>query len=115
MKNQMDWDLFLRQLTVGMNINETCFYFSDDPNEEEHYLGYLPQFDKPYWVGYCDVDGGCEFDTAEELVQAKIFDGKSLKERWSCVVICSIEGCGYEDWLNSFNHIPTEAECNPKS
>ena len=67
MKNQMDWDFFFRQLTAGMNIDETCFYFSDDPNEEEHYLGYLPQYDKPYWVGYCDVDGGCEFDTAEEL------------------------------------------------
>lgn len=50
MNNQMDWDFFFRQLTAGMNIDETCFYFSDDPNEEEHYLGYLPQYDKPYWV-----------------------------------------------------------------
>ena len=54
----MDWDFFFRELTVGMNIDETCFYFSDDPNEEEHYLGYLPQYDKPYWVGYCDIVGG---------------------------------------------------------
>lgn len=115
MKNQMDWDFFFRQLTAGMNIDETCFYFSDDPNEEGHYLGYLPQYDKPYWVGYCDVDGGFEFDTAEELVQAKIFNGKSLKERWSRVVICSIEGLGYEYWLSSFDHVPTEPECNSKS
>ena len=41
MNNQMDWDFFFRQLAAGMNIDETCFYFSDDPNEEEHYLGYL--------------------------------------------------------------------------
>ena len=57
MNNQMDWDFFFRQLAAGMNIDETCFYFSDDPNEEEHYLGYLPQYDKPYWVGYCDIVG----------------------------------------------------------
>ena len=86
-------------------------FFSDDPNEEEHYLGYLPQYDKPYWVGYCDIDGGCDFDTAEELVQAKIFNGKSLKERWNRVVICSIEGLSYEDWLEDFEHEPV----NPQS
>ena len=60
---------------------------------------------------YCDIDGGCDFDTAEELVQAKIFNGKSLKDRWSCVVICSIEGLSYEDWLEYFEHEPV----NPQS
>ncbi len=29
-----------------MLIDETCFYFSDDPTEEEHYLGYLPEYEK---------------------------------------------------------------------
>ena len=77
MNNQMDWDFFFRQLTAGMNIDETCFYFSDDPNEEEHYLGYLPQYDKPYWVGYCDIDGGCDF-----LIQRKsLFRRKFLTEK----------------------------------
>ena len=111
MNNQMDWDFFFRELTVGVNIDETGFYFSDDPNEEEHYLGYLPQYDKPYWVGYCDIVGGCDFKTAEEMVNAPIFDGKSLKDRWSCVVICSIEGLSYEDWLEYFEHEPV----NPQS
>ena len=26
MNNQMDWDFFFRQLTAGMNIDETCFF-----------------------------------------------------------------------------------------
>ena len=86
-------------------------FFSDDHNEEEHYLGYLPQYDKPYWVGYCGIVGGCDFKTAEEMVNAPIFDGKSLKDRWSCVVICSIEGLSYEDWLEYFEHEPV----NPQS
>lgn len=35
---KMEWSFFFRQLEVGMSIDETCFYFSDDPTEEEHYL-----------------------------------------------------------------------------
>lgn len=87
----MEWSFFFRQLEVGMSIDETCFYFSDDPTEEEHYLGNLPEYEKPYWVGYCDVEGGCEFKTASELVNAPIYNGKSLKSRWDKVVIVSIE------------------------
>lgn len=73
----MEWDFFFRQLEAGININETCFYFKDDPDENEHYLGYLSQYKKPYWVGYCDIKDGCEFGNATELVDAPIFDGKS--------------------------------------
>ena len=105
----MDWTFFFHQLAVGVNINETCFYFSDDPSEREHYLGYLPQFDRPYWVGYCDIEGGCDFKTAEELVNAPTFNGKSLKERWDHVVICSIEGLDYEGWLEYFEHEPVDS------
>ena len=36
MNNQMDWDFFFRQLTVGMNIDETSSYHSADPHAEEH-------------------------------------------------------------------------------
>lgn len=85
----------------GVSIDETCFYFTDDPHETEYYLGFLPQFDKPYWVGDCDIPDGCEYDTAEELVEAKIFDGKSLKERWSNVRIMSIWGIGLMIGLNA--------------
>lgn len=75
----MDWDFFFRQLKAGLNIDETCFVFSADKEETEHYLGYLPNFDKPFWIGYRDIEDGCEFKTAEELVNAPVFGGKSLK------------------------------------
>jgi hypothetical protein len=100
----MEWNFFFRQLEAGINIDETCFYFKDDPDKNEHFLGYLPQYEKPYWVGYCDVKDGCEFENANELVDAPIFDGKSLRERWNNTVICSIEGCCLEDWLTYFRH-----------
>ena len=101
----MDWDFFFRQLQAGLNIDETCFYFTDDPNENEHYLGYLPNCKKPYWVGYCDIDGGCEFTNATELVNAPIFNGKTLRERWNNVVICHIEGCNLDDWMKYYQHV----------
>lgn len=105
MANTLDWDFFFKQLVSGVNIDETLFYFVDDPNEEDHYLGFLPEFDKPYWTGYCDVPDGTEYYTAEELVNDKIYDGKSLKERWNEVRICSIEGVCLDDWLKCFVHV----------
>ena len=101
----MDWDFFFRQLEAGMNINETCFYFKDDPDKVEHYLGHISSQENPYWVGYCDIDGGCDFESAAELVNAPIFNGRTLKERWDKVIICEIEGCGLDDWMKCFPHI----------
>ena len=79
------------------NVDETAFYFDDDPEEDDHYLGYILEFkgeivDKPYWIGYCDIDGGCEFKTATELFEAKVFEGKSIKERWEHVILLEIGG-----------------------
>lgn len=73
-----DWNCFCRHLEGGMNIDETYFYFSNDPNETKD---------------------GCELKSATELVDAPIFDGKSLRERWDKVVICSIEGVSFDKWL----------------
>ena len=101
----LDYDYFFKQLKAGASINETCFYFADDPHESDHYIGYLPQYEEPYWVGDCDLPEGCEYSTAEELTEAKIFDGKSLKERWNNVRIVSIEGMGLADWLKYFRHV----------
>lgn len=88
---------FFRQLKTGVSIDETCFYFSDDPKETEHFIGYLPEYEEPYWVGYCDIPNGCEYHSAEGLVEAKIFDGKSLRERRSNVRSISIWGIGLDD------------------
>lgn len=38
----IDWDFFYKQLEAGYHIDETCFYFSDDAEEEVHYIGLLP-------------------------------------------------------------------------
>lgn len=97
--------ILFRQLEAGAMIDETCFYFKDDPEEEEHYLGYLPKYKKPYWVGHCDIKDGCEFETASELMNAPIYNGKSLKSRWNEVVVVSIEGLDVEEWMEYCYHI----------
>lgn len=99
--SEAEWVFFRRQLDAGENIDETCFYFSDDPDESEHYLGYLPQYEKPYWIGYCDVEDGCEFKTARELVNAPVFDGRALEQRRGEIVVTSINGVPYKQWLRN--------------
>ena len=101
----IDWDFFYRQLEAGYHIDETCFYFSDDAEEEVHYIGFIAKYECPYWVGYCDIPNGCEFSTAEELVTAPIYNGMSLKERWDNVLITEIEGICVEDWYKYMNHV----------
>ena len=97
--NTVDFDLFLLELQKGQIMDETCFYFIDEAGEPEHYIGCLTQYEKPYWAGYCDIPDGTDFFTAEELVNAKIYDGKSLKERWSEVRIINMGGISLRDYM----------------
>lgn len=79
-------------------VDETTFYFRSDPEEVEHYIGYLPQYEKPYWAGYCDIEDGCEFKTAKELFESKIYDRRSIKDRWDELVLINIGGISADDW-----------------
>ena len=83
-------------------IDETVFYFDDDPEETEHYLGCLRQYDKPYWAGYCDIKDGYECLTAYELLTTPIYNGKSIKDRWENVVFVEIGGIGVDDWIGQY-------------
>lgn len=98
MLNTVDFKYFLDELKKGEIMDETSFYFVDEIGEPEHYIGCLMKFEKPYWVGLCDIPGGTEFLTAEELVNAKIYRGKSLKERWDDVRIICMGGISLEEW-----------------
>lgn len=100
--NTLDFDNFLLALKKGEIIDETCFYFTDEEGTPEHYLGCLLQYEKPYWVGLCDIPDGTEFLTAEELVNAKIYNGKSLIERWDDVRIVCMGGMPLETYLEYY-------------
>ena len=101
MKNPFSFEEFLYILEHDdcFHVDETSFYFIDDPSETEHMLGYLPQYEKPYWIGYCDIPDGCEYDNALELLTAKVYDGKSMKERWDYIDFSTIGALGLDDWM----------------
>ena len=82
--------------------DETVFYFKSDINKYDHYIGYLPEYDKPYWAGYCDIPDGCEFESAEELFNAKIYNGKSIKERWKDIILLNISGVDINEWADMY-------------
>ena len=41
---------------------------------------------------------GCEFQTAKEFFEAKIYDGRSIKDRWSELILTQIGGINVDDW-----------------
>ncbi|MBQ8144232.1 MAG: hypothetical protein IJ042_05510 [Butyricicoccus sp.] len=100
MIDRMDFAFFMDKLKKGERIDESSFYFADDDTAFESMLGCLPAFaDAPYWVGGCDIPDGTEFPTAEALVNAPIFGGRSLRERWEQVRFVNLYGIAVDDWL----------------
>ena len=77
------------------------FYFKNE-DSDCHYLGYTGNYKKPYWAGYCDIPDGAEFFTASELLNAPIYYGKSIKERWDSVIFENISGFYIGNWLEMY-------------
>ena len=101
-KEVFSFENMVRLFQIGGEfIDETEFFFADDPEETDHMIGFLPEYDKPYWCGHCDVQDGCEFSTAVELFNARIFDGKSIRERWDTLVLTNIGGLSAIDMIKS--------------
>lgn len=105
-KNGIPYDYILRLFEAGENVDETTFYFAWEVRDgEDHYLGYLPNGpipSTPYWAGYCDVEGGFSCSTAQELFEAPIYSGKSLKDQWNEVIICEIGGIPAPDFIEIY-------------
>ena len=97
-------DYLIQEFKAGMNVDETSFTFEKDNQDLLRYIGYSENDPLPYWAGLCDLPNGRRFQTADELFEAKIYDGKSLKERWDEVTIYSIYSLPLDDWLSCLPH-----------
>lgn len=97
-------DYLIQEFKAGMNVDETSFTFEKDNQDLLRYIGYSENDPLPYWAGLCDLPNGGRFQTADELFEAKIYDGKSLKERWDEVTIYSINSLPLDDWLSCLPH-----------
>ncbi|TCL60559.1 hypothetical protein EDD76_102257 [Kineothrix alysoides] len=100
----MDYDYFVKQLNSGISVDEIRFEIIGDTEYNDCYIGYQSPYEKPYWAGLCDIKDGCEFRTAKELVNAKIYRGKSIKELWDRIELITLAGVCLEDWLKYFLH-----------
>ncbi len=77
---------------------EVEFAVSGDTEYQECWMGHT--WHNNYWFGLTpDCMQGYDFDSFEELVNAKVFHGKSLKEILDIVEILSIDGCDPEERL----------------
>ena len=97
-------DYLIQEFKAGMNVDETSFSFEKDNQDFIRYIGYSENEPLPYWAGLCDLPDGRRFRTADELFEARIYDGKSLKERWDEVTIYSINSLPLDEWLSCLPH-----------
>ena len=113
LKHNMDYDLFLRCLTeCADSIDETEILFLDDEARGDCIMGFVPyimlngrekkRFDRPYWIGTgCDIENGADFPTAEEMLQAKAYGGRSIKDAWDNVCVLHLGMVPLDIWFHS--------------
>lgn len=102
--SRLQLDYLLQEIKARKMVDEISFVFESDSDEVLRFIGVSDDEEAPYWVGLSDVPDGRGFKEIDELFNAKIYDGKSLKERWSEVIIYSIAGLSLDDWLTFVEH-----------
>ncbi len=91
---------FIRQDKLG----KFKFRFRDDPPQTERILEKL---NEEYSVGLCDIPIGTTFKTASQLVEAEIFGGKSLRDRWGEIEVIECAALPFHEWAEV--HLPSES------
>lgn len=110
--HNMEFDLFLRCLNEAREaIDETEILFLDDLERGECIMGYIPyitmdgriqRFAAPYWIGTgCDIKDGMEFLTAEDLLNAKVYGGRSISQAWDQVCVLHFGYVPLDIWFNA--------------
>ena len=80
---------FIDQINGKKIMAETGFYFSDDRWRTPYLLICHRMMIQPI-LSRAGLRKEYRFSTAEEMGEAKIFNGKSLKEKWDKVVLFPI-------------------------
>lgn len=98
----MTYEQLVSYFTDKNNISDT--YFSYPGNEGciigatnqvfyDSNLRPLSHGETFYWAGAgCDIYNGTDYLTARELFEAPIYEGKSIKDRWSEITWDEIDG-----------------------
>ena len=95
------YDIVKRGINHEINIDETIFFFDDDPEEEHGYIILFAGDNDHYCDGRC-CDRGFYIKDVDEVFEAKVWRGKSLKERWQHTVIDRIGSKKIRAWLSEY-------------
>lgn len=83
-------------------INDMSFSFNQDDPQILHDIGVSKGERQPYWAYFLDGSNVKRFHTAEELFNAKIYGGQSLRERWPDVTIVHMNGLPIVECFSQF-------------
>ncbi|QHW36903.1 hypothetical protein GZH82_06020 [Staphylococcus ursi] len=100
---RVNLEYFINLLNNGMKLDNLAFSFKSDNNDVCYFIGCINGEENPYSEFFSDYSELKTFENVEELFNSNIFNGKSLKERWTEVLIDSINGIQFGDWLTQFN------------
>lgn len=98
--DRIPFEIFRQMLIDGDQVYECQFYIEDNNKFEDCWIGFNADYDEPYWFGLpFDEKNDYDYKTADEILNAKVFDGKSLKDLWDQVYFYSINGISANDWV----------------
>ena len=103
-------EVFLDVFTDNpMLLNESEFRLVSDPISPKqpgycgaYMIGWIAETEKPYWIGGWDGAQDARFSSAEELADAPVFGGKSLRERWDDIMWLSLMSIPTDEWMSLF-------------
>lgn len=96
---KFSYDLFRKKLIIADNIYENNFEVLGTEKYEDCWIGYSSN-DNRYWLGLTeDGKNAYDYSSADEMLNAPVFDGKSMHELWDKVVFWSINGLSADDWF----------------
>ena len=96
---QISYDLFRNKLIIANDMYENNFEILGSDKYNNCWIGYSPD-NNTYWFGLTeDGNNAYDYPSADEILNAPVFDGKSMYELWDKVVFWSINGLSVKDWF----------------
>lgn len=91
------YDVFRQKLVLGENIYENNFSITGSDKYSDCWIGYNGD---EYWFGLTpDGSNTYNYSAADEILNAPVFDGKSMYDLWGKVVFYSVNGVSAENWF----------------
>lgn len=92
------YDYFRKRLIEKDGVWEINFSISGLEDFQDCWMCYSEDEDC-YWFGLSEVKQSYNYKTAEEILNAKVFDGKSMCELWDKVEFYTVNGLSSYSWM----------------